>query len=116
MYFKFIRHVCIFVFFSAEFNNLRTHVILRDLKLKNQGKKAIPPPMDGFEMVSCPNYLYEFLSWFCFSIVTMSWAVFLFIVCGFVQMQEWAIKKHKYLKETFGDNYKVKFAFVPNMI
>jgi very-long-chain enoyl-CoA reductase len=87
------------------------------MKQKYKGKKGIPPPKEGFEYVTCANYFWEFLAWFCFSIVSLHWSVFLFTCCGFYQMREWAIKKHKEIKKAFGDKYpKERKAFIPFFI
>ena len=111
------RYFFILFFLSAELKNLKCHLILMEMKNKHKGKKSIPPPKEGFEFVTCANYFWEFLSWFCFSIVSLNWAVILFTCCGFYQMREWAIKKHKEIKKAFGEKYpKERKAFIPFFI
>ena len=113
----FFRYFFIAFFISAELKNLKCHLILKEMKEKHKGKKGIPPPKEGFEYVTCANYFWEFLAWFCFSIVSLHWSVFLFTCCGFYQMREWAIKKHKEIKKAFGDKYpKERKAFIPFFI
>lgn len=113
----FLRYFFIAFFVSAELKNLKCHLILKEMKQKYKGKKGIPPPKEGFEFVTCANYFWEFLAWFCFSVVSLSWAVALFTCCGFLQMREWALKKHKEIKNAFGDKYpKDRKAFVPFFI
>ena len=111
------RYVFVMFFFSAEIKNLKCHIILKELKERNQGKKAIPPSKEGFEVCTCANYFWEFLSWFCFSVFSLHWTIILFTICGFYQMREWALKKHKTLKEVYGDRYpKERKAFIPYLI
>lgn len=113
----FLRYFFIAFFVSAELKNLKCHLILKEMKEKYKGKKGIPPPKEGFEFVTCANYFWEFLAWFCFSVVSLNWAVVLFTCCGFYQMREWAIKKHKEIKNAFGDKYpKERKAFIPFFI
>ena len=111
------RYVFVMLFFNAEIKNLKCHIILRDLKNYNNGKKAPPPNKDGFEVCTCANYFWEFLAWFCFSVFSLHWSIILFTCCGFYQMKEWALKKHKMLKEAYGDRYpKERKAFIPYFI
>ncbi|RNF20402.1 putative 3-oxo-5-alpha-steroid 4-dehydrogenase [Trypanosoma cruzi] len=48
-----------------------------------------------FSLVSCPNYTFEVLSWVAFSLGTSLLSSWFFTLAGFVQMAEWAVKKHK---------------------
>ena len=112
-----LRYIFVMFFFNAEIKNLKCHIILRDLKKYNNGKKAPPPNKDGFEVCTCANYFWEFLAWFCFSIFSLHWSIILFTCCGFYQMKEWALKKHKILNEVYGDKYpKNRKAFIPYFI
>jgi len=114
---KIIRYFFGMMFFNAEIKNLKCHLILKDMKKKLKGKKGIPPPKEGFELVTCANYWWEFVAWICFSIFSCHWSVILFTCCGFYQMRIWALKKHKTMKEAFGDRYpKERKAFIPFFI
>ena len=75
-------------FFNAEIKNLKCHIILRDLKKYNNGKKAPPPNKDGFEVNTCTNYFWEFIVWFYFRVFSLHWSIILFTCCGFYQMKE----------------------------
>ena len=78
---KFPRYLMIAFFFSAEMYNLKTHIILRDIKIKGKGKKYMPPRTDGFELVTCANYMYEFFAWVCFSAFSLNiFVIFLLFV------------------------------------
>lgn len=54
-----------------------------------------------FELVSCPNYTFEVLAWTGFSIMTKTATAYLFTLLGFLQMLEWALKKHRLYKKEF---------------
>ena len=56
----------------------------------------------------------NFFSWVSFSLLSLHWSIIFFIFCGFYLMRKWAIKKHKSLKNNFGDRYpKGRTAFIP---
>ena len=111
------RYIFVIFFISSEVYNFRCHMILRELKLKNNYKKQIPPEKDGFEYVTCANYFWEFLSWLNFSFFCLHWSVFIFTILGFIQMRSWALKKHKEMCLLFGDLYPAqRKAFIPFFI
>lgn len=111
-----IQVILTFFFFSAEIKNLKCHLILKNLKEKNQGQKGIPTG-EGFEFVSCANYFWEFLSWLFFSLLVNSVPFYIFTGLGFYQMREWAIKKHKQYLKDFADRYpRNRKAFIPFLI
>jgi very-long-chain enoyl-CoA reductase len=108
--------VLAFLFFSAEIKNLRCHLILKDLKEKNKGEKGIPDG-EGFELVSCANYFWEFLAWIFFSILVNTIPFYIFTVIGFYQMTLWALKKHRNYLKTFPDRYpKNRKAIIPFLL
>ena len=113
-WFKVPRYFFIAFFFSAEIKNLQTHIILREIKVKGKGKKYMPPRKEGFEYSTCANYMWEFFAWFSFSVFSCNIFVIIFTICGFLQMKQWALKKHKDMKKNFGEKYpKNIFAFIP---
>jgi hypothetical protein len=57
-------YICLMLF--SEYRNYKCHIILKNLKEKNNGKRGIPYG-DMFEMVSCANYFWELFSWWSFS-------------------------------------------------
>jgi len=64
--------------------------------------------------VSCPNYLFETLGWVIVSVVSGSWAAWLFTACSTGQMLLWASKKQRLYKQEFGDKYpKRRKAMIP---
>ena len=116
-WFKVLRYFFIAFFFSAEIKNLQTHIILREIKIKGKGVKYIPPRKEGFEYCTCANYMWEFFAWFSFSVFSCNIFVIIFTICGFLQMKQWALKKHKDMKKIFGEKYpKDIFAFIPYIV
>lgn len=61
--------VAMWAFF--EISNLITHLTLRSLRPPGTKTRQIPFGY-GFNMVSCPNYLFEILGWVMFSVLTGS--------------------------------------------
>lgn len=59
-----------------------------------------------FYFVSCPNYTFEVLGWVAFSIMTSVFAAYVFTLVGFLQMTDWALKKHRGYLKSHGDKYK----------
>ncbi|KAG8948377.1 3-oxo-5a-steroid 4- dehydrogenase [Tulasnella sp. 419] len=88
----------------AELSNLKTHLTLRSLRPAGTRQKGIPTGY-GFNLVSCPNYMFEVLGWLVFTAMTGSWAAVVFTIIGIVQMSAWGIKKHKAYRKDFGDKY-----------
>ncbi|PKI84959.1 Tsc13p [Malassezia vespertilionis] len=105
---------CVIVWVLAEFGNLQTHIIL--MRLRPPGTRVRNIPRGGlFEMVSCPNYFYEVLSWVAVTVMTMSFAALLFTLVSAAQMTVWAIKKHKAYRSEFQGTYpkrKIMYPFV----
>ena len=58
-----------------------------------------------FNHVACPNYTFEVLSWVGFSIFTQVIFAYIFTVIGFLQMADWAQKKHRGYKKTYEKDY-----------
>lgn len=98
------RYFFAFLFFCAEIKNLKCHLIQRDLKDANRGEKGIPHG-EGFELVSCANYFWEIVCWFCFSVFIWHWSLIVFTVAGAYVMTGWALKRHSNYKKIFGDRY-----------
>ncbi|KAG2735626.1 hypothetical protein G9P44_001840 [Scheffersomyces stipitis] len=93
------------LFIFAEVSNGITHSILANVR-KEDTKKYVIPYGYGFDLVACPNYFFESVSWFAYALLVGNWSswVFLFVATG--QMWLWAVKKHKRYLKTFGDEYK----------
>ncbi|KAK9467704.1 3-oxo-5-alpha-steroid 4-dehydrogenase-domain-containing protein [Lipomyces arxii] len=68
----------------------------------------------GFDLVSCPNYFFELLSWTSVTLITRSFASLLFLVASGLQMWRKAAKKHEMYKKEFGAHYpKFRKVLIP---
>lgn len=88
------------IFFLAELGNLYCHVILRRLRSKDPKARGIPRGF-AFEVVSCPNYLFETVAWTAFSVMTGLTSAWVFTALATAQMYLWALKKHRAYKKEF---------------
>lgn len=94
--------MCLFYF--MEVGNLSAHWTLR--MLRPPGTKIRRIPRGGlFELVSCPNYTYEILSWLGFNLMTRTVAGILFMCAGAFQMLLWAQAKHRRYRKEFDGNH-----------
>ena len=92
------------VTFFSERSLTLYHTIHTIHTIQGSQKREIPKGF-LFNLVACPNYTFEVMSWVGFSIMTQllfSWA---FTLVGFLQMADWAMKKHKGYKKTYGKEY-----------
>ncbi|CAH0476154.1 unnamed protein product [Peronospora belbahrii] len=90
----------------SELLNLCVHVQLRNLRPAEGSKERPIPKGPLFALVSCPNYTFEVLGWVGFALFTQVAASYVFTVVGFLQMTDWALKKHRGYLKTYGDDYK----------
>eukprot|EP01041_Mallomonas_annulata_P007384 gene7384-15077_t len=98
-------YVGLAIFAFSELGNLICHLMLRNLRAKEGSLQRPIPKGFLFDYVSCPNYTFEVLSWVGYSIMSQIPFSYLFTLIGFMQMADWALKKHKgYLKSH--DEYK----------
>jgi len=87
------------IFVVSEIGNFVCHVMLRNMRPAEGSTERKIPTGFLFDFVSCPNYTFEVLSWVGFSIMTQIFFSYAFTLVGFLQMADWAVKKHKnYLK------------------
>ncbi|EKM57802.1 uncharacterized protein PHACADRAFT_89473 [Phanerochaete carnosa HHB-10118-sp] len=103
---------CAAVWLWAEVSNLKTHLILRDLRPAGTKKRAVPYGY-GFNMITCPNYFFEIIGWFIVCAMTGSYAAWVFLIAGSYMMAIWAIKKHKNYKKEFGKDYPKRYKMIP---
>uniref|UniRef100_K3X5C1 Uncharacterized protein n=1 Tax=Globisporangium ultimum (strain ATCC 200006 / CBS 805.95 / DAOM BR144) TaxID=431595 RepID=K3X5C1_GLOUD len=106
------------LFAVSELLNFLVHVQLRNLR-PAEGSKVRPVPKGPlFALVSCPNYTFEVLGWVGFSLFTQIFFSYLFTLVGFLQMTDWALKKHRGYIKSDGDAYKKlrRKAIVPFVI
>lgn len=105
-------------FILSEVGNLSIHIALRDLRPPGTKERRIPYPTSNpftklFNYVSCPNYTYEFYSWFCFTLMTHCLPAGLFAAAGLYQMSVWALGKHRNYKSEFPEYPKNRKAILP---
>lgn len=79
----------------GESGNLKTHLILHDLRQSGTTERKLPTGW-GFDLITCPNYSFETLSWVGILVMSRSWAVVVFLAFGVAQMGIWARKEVKY--------------------
>ncbi|CEG42382.1 3-oxo-5-alpha-steroid 4 [Plasmopara halstedii] len=90
----------------SEILNFCVHVQLRNMRPAEGSKERPIPKGFLFALVSCPNYTFEVLGWVGFSLFTQVAASYVFTLVGFVQMADWALKKHRGYLKAYGDEYK----------
>eukprot|EP00981_Chlorochromonas_danica_P011485 scaffold4036_cov248-Ochromonas_danica.AAC.10 len=93
------------IFLLSELGNLKCHLMLSNMRPKEGAQDRSIPRGFLFELVACPNYTFEVLSWVGFTIMTNLLFSGLFTIVGFYQMTEWALKKHKGYKKTYEKEY-----------
>ncbi|MCJ1411065.1 3-oxo-5a-steroid 4- dehydrogenase [Ptychographa xylographoides] len=103
------------LFFNGELGNLYTHLVLRDLRSSGGKERGIPIGF-GFDLVTCPNYLFEAMAFLGICLVTRDLAAVIFLVVSVGQMAPWAKKKERNYRNEFGDKYKKKrYSLIPGI-
>jgi len=108
-------------FIISELGNLSIHVALRNLRPPGTTVRKIPvatsnPLTALFNLVSCPNYTYEFFSWLSFTVMTQCLPAGLFALAGLYQMTVWALGKHRNYKKEFSAYPRQRKAILPFLI
>ena len=100
----------------GELGNLDAHLTLRGLRSSGGRERGIPDGF-GFSLVTCPNYMFEVVSWIGIYFVTrLNFSVLLFAIVSTGQMMSWAKKKERNYRKEFGDKYKQKrFTMLPGI-
>lgn len=106
------------LFIVSELGNLSIHMLLRDLRPPGTTVRKIPVPNSNpltklYNLVSCPNYTYEFYSWTGFTLLTSCVPAGLFALAGLYQMSVWALGKHRNYKKEFPNYPKNRKAILP---
>ncbi|KAJ9623628.1 3-oxo-5a-steroid 4- dehydrogenase [Taxawa tesnikishii (nom. ined.)] len=103
------------LFYIGELGNLSTHYTLRGLRSTGGTERGIPKGL-GFDLVTCPNYMFETIAWIGIWLVTWSLSTGIFTVVAVGQMALWAKKKESRYRKEFGDKYsKKRFAIIPGL-
>ncbi|KFG82857.1 steroid alpha reductase family protein [Metarhizium anisopliae] len=104
------------LYLFGETGNALVHLYLSSLRSTGGTERKIPSGY-GFAIVTCPNYMYEILSWVGIIIASRDWTVALFISIGAAQMFTWAKGKERAYRKEFGDKYKKKrFVMLPGLL
>ena len=103
------------LFVIGELGNLNAHIVLRNLRSAGGAERGIPQGL-GFNLVTCPNYMFEAIAWAGIAAVSWSWSTVLFAAVAVGQMGVWAKKKESRYRKDFGRQYKKKsFAMLPGV-
>jgi len=103
------------LFVIGEACNYSTHLTLKNLRRPGSTDRGIPQGL-GFNLVTCPNYMFEAIAWVGVALVNWSLSTVVFIILAVGQMGVWAWKKEKRYRREFGDKYKRKrYAILPGI-
>jgi very-long-chain enoyl-CoA reductase len=100
------------LFVVFELLNGWTHITLSNLRPKGTTVRGVPKGWP-FELVTCPNYLFELLAWLAVSVESRGWGTLVFTLVAGAQMGAWAAKKEKRYRKEFGR--KKKFVMIPGI-
>ena len=81
--------------------------MLRNLRSSGGAERGIPKGL-GFDIVTCPNYMFEAMAWVGIAMVSWSFSTVFFAVVAVGQMGVWAGKKEERYRRDFGGKYKAK--------
>lgn len=96
--------------------NTYVHLIQRSLRPAGTTQRRVPRG-PGFAWVTCPNYMFETVTWVGVLLVSRSWSVLLFIVISVAQMKAWADKKEaRYRREFPGEYVWKKYSIIPGLL
>lgn len=111
----YITYAGLALFAIGELGNLNAHLTLRNLRSTGGTERGIPKGL-GFDLVTCPNYMFETMAWVGISLVSWSLSTVLFAVVASVQMGIWAKKKEGRYRKDFGGRYaKKRFGMLPGI-
>lgn len=95
------------VFLMGEFGNGFCHLKLRALRKEKRedffsnGSQHVLPRGCLFELVSCPHYSCEILSWLGFFLTSWVLSAAIFLLATFITLVTYSYKKHKAYKQEF---------------
>lgn len=103
------------LFIIGELGNLSNHITLRNLRSSGGAERGIPHGV-GFDLVTCPNYMFEIIAWTGIAMISWSFSTLIFLVVAAGQMSVWAKKKEKKYREEFGGKYQRKtYSMIPGI-
>lgn len=111
-----LTHTGLALYFIGELGNLYTHLVLRGLRSPGGTERGIPKGF-SFDWVTCPNYMWETLSWIGIILVSKSWGAVVFLVLAGYAMGTWAWGKERRYRKELGAKYKKKrYAMLPGIL
>ena len=111
----YITYPALFLYIVGEVGTFLNHLTLRGLRSSGGKERGIPHGL-GFDLVTCPNYMFETIAWVGILLVTWSWSTVLFMCVAVFMMARWSAKKERRYRREFGDKYKRKrYAFLPGI-
>lgn len=103
------------IYLFGETGNALVHRYLASLRSTGGTERKIPVGY-GFDLVTCPNYMFEVISWVGVIVASRDWTVAVFIALGTFQMSDWARAKERAYRKEFGDRYKKKrYTMLPGL-
>ena len=103
----FVTYTGLALFTIGELGNLSNHITLRNLRSSGSAERGIPQGL-GFNMVTCPNYMFEVIAWVGIAMVSWSLSTVVFGIAATAQMVVWAKKKEARYRKEFGAKYQRK--------
>lgn len=111
----YITYTGLALFIIGEAGNLITHITLRNLRSSGGAERGIPQGL-GFDLVTCPNYMFETIAWIGIGMISWSLSTAVFMVTAVGFMGAWAKKKENKYRKEFGTIYKRKrYSMVPGI-
>lgn len=96
----------------GELGNASAHLTLANLRSTGGTERGIPRGF-LFDLVTCPNYFTETLSWIGVYLVSgLSWSLLVFAIASVAPMALWAKKKEMRYRKEFAGKYKKKSFFM----
>ena len=103
------------LFIIGELGNLSNHITLRNLRSPGGVERRIPHGL-GFDLVTCPNYMFEVIAWTGIAMISWSLSTVIFMVSAVGPMAIWAKKKESKYRKEFGGKYQRKaYTMIPGI-
>lgn len=102
-----IIYPALILYLVGQLGNLSTHLTLRKLRSSGGTERGIPRGW-AFELVTCPNYMFEIIAWVGIVLVSWSLSTIVFISVGIGFMGAWGKKKEGKYRREFGGKYRKK--------
>jgi very-long-chain enoyl-CoA reductase len=111
-----IDYIGLAIFLFGEVSNASVHLYLSSLRSPGGTERKIPHGY-GFSIVTCPNYMFEVISWLGVILASRDWSVVFFISFGMYYMYTWGVGKERAYRKEFGSKYKAKrYVMLPGLL